>query len=185
MLGGHIQCISEEISFIELCLTFSAIIYIYWLDYGPDIFLRYTMYMMYTYHLLLKRQSSLILIFKSLSTSIYSNKVSLYLFIAKWNLVQGFTLCIYSYHAGLKRRNLGSETLKKTKGNLYHSSPGLIICRGAECQNLKANQIQQTPDKQIWTFIVGVLLLVNKSNIHCRSKSEVVESGVGVLWFDW
>ena len=24
MLGGHIQCISEEISFIELCLTFSA-----------------------------------------------------------------------------------------------------------------------------------------------------------------
>ena len=33
MLGGHIQCISEEISFIELCLTFSAIIYIYWLDY--------------------------------------------------------------------------------------------------------------------------------------------------------
>ena len=34
MLGGHIQCISEEISFIELCLTFSAIIYIYWLDYS-------------------------------------------------------------------------------------------------------------------------------------------------------
>ena len=27
---------------------------------GPDISLRYTMYMMYTYHLLLKRQSSLI-----------------------------------------------------------------------------------------------------------------------------
>ena len=38
MLGGHIQCISEEISFIELCLTFSAIIYIYWLDYYCVLF---------------------------------------------------------------------------------------------------------------------------------------------------
>ena len=36
MLGGHIQCISEEISFIELCLTFSANIgWIIWFIHTP------------------------------------------------------------------------------------------------------------------------------------------------------
>ena len=34
ILGGHIQCISEEISFIEFCITFTAIIGKYWLDYA-------------------------------------------------------------------------------------------------------------------------------------------------------
>ena len=40
MLGDHIQCISEEISFIGFCLTFSAIICIYWLDYKQSIALK-------------------------------------------------------------------------------------------------------------------------------------------------